>query len=343
MVRWTSRGKESNRVLVLSAEDVRRALSMRAAIDTQKRAFVALATGQAELPLRTAVPVPAESAVTLVMPARVGGDLGAKLVSVFPHNQARGIPLLHGLLVLIDATTGQPAAVMDATYLTALRTGAVSGLATELLAAPEAGTAAILGTGVQAGTQLLAICAVRPIHKVWVFSRDPEHVAAFIARMQPEVAATLTAAPSPNAAVREADVVCAATTSATPIFEGRALRTGAHVNGIGSYTLQMQEVDTETVRRAGRVFVDCRPAALVEAGDAVLPLRAGVIAETDLIELGAVASGQHPGRTSRDEITFFKGVGIAVQDVAIGGEVLRRAREKGLGTEIWLGPPAQSC
>jgi ornithine cyclodeaminase len=309
---------------------------MPAAIDAQRRAFVALATGQADLPSRTPVAVPAEDAVTLFMPARVAGDLGAKIVSVYPRNPARGLPLIHGVVVLIDAGTGRPTAVMDASYLTALRTGAVSGLATDLLASPEARTAAILGAGPQAATQLLAVCAVRPIRQVWVFSRDPGHVAAFIARLQPEVPAQLLAAASATEAVRDADVVCAATTSATPVFDGRVLRAGAHVNGVGSYTLDVQEVDTETVRRAGRVFVDCRAAALAEAGDVVLPLRAGVIAEAELVELGAVAAGQCPGRTAGDQITFFKSVGIAVQDVAIGAEVLRRARESGLGTEIEL-------
>jgi ornithine cyclodeaminase/alanine dehydrogenase-like protein (mu-crystallin family) len=323
-------------MLVLSAEDVHRALPMAAAIESQKRAFVALAQGQAELPLRTPVAMPAENAVALFMPARVGAEVGAKIVSLFPRNPARGLPLLHGVVILLDARTGQPAALMDASYLTALRTGAVSGLATDLLAAPEARTAAVIGTGVQAATQLLAVCAVRPIHQVRVFSRDPQHVTTFIDRMRTEVPATLVAAASSAEAVRDADVVCTATTSATPVFDGRDLRAGAHVNGIGSYTLQAQEVDTETVRRAGRVVVDSRTAALAEAGDVVLPLRAGVIAEADLIELGAVASGRHAGRTSPEAITFFKGVGIAVQDVAVGGEVLRQAQERGLGTEISL-------
>jgi ornithine cyclodeaminase len=321
---------------ILSSADVRRALPMCAAIESQRRAFVALATGATVLPLRTAVPVPAEDALSLFMPARVADDLGAKVVSVFPHNTARGLETIQGALLLLDATTGRPAALMDARELTALRTGAASGLATDLLAAPTARTAAILGTGGQATTQLLGVCAVRPIQRVHVFSRDPAHVAAFVARMRQEVTAELVTATSAVEAVRDADVICAATTSATPVVAGHYLRPGAHVNGIGSYTPEMQEVDEETVRRAGMVFVDCRAAALAEAGDVVIALRRGAICEGDLIELGAVAAGLHAGRTAADAVTFFKSVGVAVQDVAAGAEVLRRARELGLGTEVEL-------
>jgi ornithine cyclodeaminase len=323
-------------VLVLSAADIRRALPMPAAIASQKRAFLALATGQADLPLRTPVAVPAENAITLFMPARVPGDLGAKIVSVFPNNAARDLPLIHGVVVVVEERTGQPAALMDATYLTALRTGAAAGTATELLAMPDARRAAIIGTGVQAATQLLALCAVRPLERVRVFSRDPRHVADFIARIQAQVRAELIPAATAAEAVRDADVVSTATTSATPVFDGRDLSQGTHVNGIGSYTLHMQEVDTETVRRAGRVFVDSRAAALAEAGDVALPLQQGVIGEADIVEVGAVLAGQRPGRTSSEVITFFKSVGVAVQDVAAAGEVLRRARDLKLGTDIDL-------
>jgi ornithine cyclodeaminase/alanine dehydrogenase-like protein (mu-crystallin family) len=323
-------------VLILSAEDVRRSLPMPAAIASQRRAFAALATGEAVLPLRTPVPVPSEEAVTLFMPARMAGDLGAKVVSVFPRNPARGLEMIQGVLLLVDATTGRPLALMDAAQLTALRTGAVSGLATDLLARPDARTAAVLGSGVQAATQLLAVCAVRPIEQVRIFSRNPQHVAAFVRRMQPEVKAVLRPASSAEEAVRDADVVCAATTSTSPVFSGADLRQGAHVNGVGSFTTEAQEVDADTVRRAGKVFVDHRGAALAEAGDVVIPLRQGLIGADDLVELGAVVVGSHPGRTWPEAVTFFKSVGLAVQDVAAGAEVLRRARGLGLGVEVHL-------
>lgn len=323
-------------MLILSDADVRRALPITAAIESQRKAFTALAAGHADLPLRTPIPVAAEQAVALFMPARVADDLGAKIVSVFPRNSGRGLPTVHGVVILMDANTGRPSALMGAASLTALRTAAASGLATDLLANADARTAAIIGTGAQAATHLLAVCAIRPVERVCVFSRDPEHVRAFIARMQPEVPARLLAASAPDEAVREADVVCAATTSATPVFDGRRIKAGAHVNGVGSYTAQMQEVDMEVVRRASRVFVDRREAALAEAGDVVIALRRGVIRETDLIELGTVATGKQPGRTAPDAITFFKSVGVAVQDVTAAGEVFRRAVEMNLGKEIEL-------
>lgn len=321
-------------MLILSAADVRRALPMPAAIESQRRAFAALSAGAAELPLRAAVHVPAEDGVSLVMPARVDDDLGVKVVSVFPRNPARGLPTVHGLLVLLDAATGCPAAIVEAGSLTALRTGAASGLATDLLARPDARTGAILGTGAQAETQLLAVCSVRPLQRVQIFSRDPARVAAFLERMRPGVAADLVAAASAADAVRHAQVVCTATTSSTPVFDGRDLEPGAHVNGVGSYTTAMREVDSEAVRRAGRVFIDSRAAALAEAGDVVIPLREGVIAEADLVELGEVIAGKQPGRTAPEQLTFFKSVGVAVQDVTAAGELLRRARAMGLGTEI---------
>lgn len=323
-------------MLVLTASDVRRALPMRAAIDSQKQAFAALATGDAALPHRTAVPVAAQNAVSFFMPARVGHDLGAKIVSVFPDNPARGLPMIHGVVILIDSDTGRPLALMDATYLTALRTGAGAGAATELLARPDSAIAAIIGAGAQARTQLLAVCEARPIRRAYVYSRSADHVHSFIADMQPMVTGELVAASSPAEAVSQADVICAATTSTIPVFDGNSLKPGAHVNGVGSYRLDMVEVDAETVRRAGRVFVDTRDSALAEAGDLAGPLRDGLIAQTDLIEIGLVASGRHPGRASTDEVTFFKSCGVAVQDVSAGGAVLRRAREFGLGTEINL-------
>ncbi|MBI3243472.1 MAG: ornithine cyclodeaminase family protein [Chloroflexi bacterium] len=323
-------------MLILTAADVRRALPMRAAIDSQKRAYASLVNGEAALPLRTPVTVPNQGAVTLFMPARVGGDLGAKVVSVFPNNVAKGLPMIHGAVILVDTTTGQPIALMDATYLTALRTGAGAGAATETLARPDSRVAAIIGSGALARAHLLAICEARPIKLARIFSRNPQRVSAFIDEMQPLVGATLVAAPSPAEAVREADIVCTVTTSNTPVFDGNDLKPGAHVNGAGSYTLDMQEVDAETVRRAGKVFVDSRESALAEAGDVAEPIKANLIAESDLIEIGAVITGSQPGRTSSDQITFFKSCGVAVQDVAAGGEVLRRAKELGLGTETAL-------
>ncbi len=322
------------KLTLLSAADLRAALPMPAAIAAMKAAFAELSTGQANVPLRVALPVPSANAVTLFMPALVpSSGLGVKIVSVFPGNAGRGQPIIHGLVIMLDATSGEPVALCDGTFLTAWRTGAASGAATDLLARPEAKTAALLGCGAQAKTQALAIDAVRALDIIQIYAPHSDHVQHFIAEMQPLVGAALVAAHSPAEAVRNADIICAATTSTTPVFDGHLLKAGAHINGVGSYTTQMQEVDAATVTHA-RIFVDARASALAEAGDLVIPLRAGQTRVEDWTELGEVTAGLRPGRQSPNEITFFKSVGVAVQDVAAAGRALAEAKQLGLGKGV---------
>ena len=309
---------------------------MPAAIAAMKSAFAELSTGQANVPLRTTLPIPSAGAVALFMPALVpSSGLGAKIVSVFPRNAECGQPIIHGLVILLDAATGEPVALCDGTFLTAWRTGAASGAATDLLARPDARVAALLGCGAQAQTQALAVDAVRALAAIRIYAPHPDHVQQFIAEMQPLVGAALVAAPSSADAVRGADIVCAATTSSTPVFDGQLLKAGTHVNGVGSYTTQMQEVDAVTVTRA-RIFVDARESALAEAGDLVIPMRAGATRAEEWVELGEVVAGLKPGRQSPGEITFFKSVGVAVQDVAAAGAALTAAQRLGLGKVVDL-------
>ncbi len=324
---------------MLSRDDVRRALPMREAVEAMKRAFAQLSRGQAILPLRVALPVERHNGVTLFMPGYLAGDdrMAIKIVSVFNDNPARGLPLIHALVVVVDAGTGVPAAVMDGTYLTALRTGAASGAATDLLARAEVETAAVFGAGVQGRTQLEAVCAVRPIRTAWVYDLDPGRATAYAEEMAARLGVPVLVASSPAEAVRQADVICTATTSATPVFDDADLRPGTHINAVGAYTPQMQEVPAETVARA-RVVVDHREASLAEAGDLIIPLRQGLIAEDHIwAELGEIAAGLKPGRTDPDQITLFKSVGVAVQDVAAAAAVLAAAERLGLGVEVSLG------
>ena len=322
------------KLTLLSAADLRAALPMPAAIAAMKTAYAELSTGQANVPQRTALPVPSVEGVTLFMPAYVpSSGLGAKIVSVFPRNAEQGRPIIHGVVIMLDASSGEPVALCDGTFLTAWRTGAASGAATDVLARPDARTAAVIGAGVQARTQAIAIDAARTLDTLRVYSPYPEQVKQFIAEMQPQVGAALVAAQSSAEAVRDVDILCTATTSTTPVFDGQLLKAGAHVNGIGSYTLQMQEVDAATVTRA-RLFVDSRTSALAEAGDLVIPMRAGQTRVEDWTELGEVAAGLKPGRQSPDEITFFKSVGVAVQDVAAAGRALAEAKRLGLGKSV---------
>jgi alanine dehydrogenase len=323
---------------VLSKEDVRRALPMVEAVEAMKAAFAQLSAGRADVPLRTPIEVPAHNGVTLFMPAYLSDDdlMAVKIVSVFNDNPARGLPLIHALVVVVEPTTGQPQAAMDGTYLTALRTGAASGAATDLLARPDARVAAIFGAGAQGRTQLEAVCAVRPIERAWVFDLNPEGAAAYADEMSARLALPVSVAGSPTEALRQADVVCTATTSSSPVFADADLQPGVHINAVGAYTPQMQEVPTETVARA-KVVIDHHESSLAEAGDLIIPMKHGLIGKDHVYaELGEIAAGLKPGRTSNDEVTLFKSVGVAVQDVAAAGRVLAAAERLGLGVVVAL-------
>ncbi len=239
-------------------------------------------------------------------------------------------------MLAVDPATGAPLALIEGGSLTAIRTGAASGAATDVLARPDAAVVALFGSGVQARRQLEAVCTVRPIKRVIVYSlAGAEAFAAEMAGVGP-IPADIRLAATPREALAEADVVCAATTSRTPVFDGRDLRPGTHVNGIGAFTPEMQEIDAATVRRA-RVVVDSLEAALAEAGDLIIPLNAGEISRDHVsTELGEVIAGSKPGRTSTEQITFFKSVGVAAQDAMAAGIILRNGPALGLGTVIDL-------
>ena len=326
------------KLCVLSGKEVRQALPMRQAIEAMKSAFAQLSAGQADVPLRVALDVDRHNGVTLFMPGYLSGDdqMAVKIVSVFDDNPAKGIPLIHALVVVVDATTGAPLAVMDGTYLTALRTGAASGAATDLLARQDARTVAIFGAGAQGRTQLEAVCAARSIEEAWVYDALEEQAETYAAEMSERLALPVRVAETASEAARQADVICTATTSCTPVFDDGDVRPGTHINGVGAYTPQMQEVPAETVLRA-RVVIDHHEASLAEAGDLLIPMGQGLMTEDHIYaELGEIAAGRKVGRETEGEITFFKSVGVAVQDVAAAGAVLDAARRLGLGTEVAL-------
>lgn len=322
----------------LTAADVRRALPMAEAIAGMKAAFAQLSGGRAQMPLRSRVPVGEAGATTLFMPAYLpqDGDLAVKIVSVFPKNPQRGLPLIHALVLALDADTGRPLALLEGGALTAVRTGAGSGAATDVLARPDASTVAIIGSGVQARTQLEAVCTVRPVAQVWVYSPNLSHAAAFAEEMggHGPIPKTIAVVADANTAVRDADIICTATTASTPVFDGRFLKPGAHVNAVGSYTPAMQEVDALTIERS-LVVVDSRAAVLAEAGDLLVPLNDGRIGESHIhAELGDILNGARPGRRDAQQITYFKSVGVAVQDAAAAGIALRNALAHDLGTAV---------
>jgi alanine dehydrogenase len=324
---------------ILNREEVAKAVNMAEAVETVKRAFIQFSSGRAEMPLRAQVPVEKQKGVTLFMPAYLADSdaLGAKIVSVFPNNQKRNLPTVHAVVIVVDAETGRPTAVMDGTYLTALRTGAVSGVATDLLSRKNASNVAIFGAGTQSRTQLEAVCTVRSIKKAWVYDVVPRAASNYVKEMKKHgrpVPQDLFVAESPQQAVREADVICTATTSFRPVFSDSDLKLGVHINGVGSYTPEMQEIPAPTVVRS-KVFVDSRQAALAEAGDIIIPLEGGLISDKHIHgELGELAEGKISGRESEEETTFFKSVGLAVQDVSVAELVLSRAEEFGLGLDV---------
>ena len=325
---------------ILTAADVRRALPMATAVAVMKDAFRQYSTGEAEVPLRSRLEVPSHDGLTLVMPAylRQTGEMAVKIVSVFPRNADRGLPTVLAAVVVVDSETGQPVALLEGASLTALRTGAASGAATDVLARRDSRTLAVFGSGAQARTQLEAVCAVRPIEQVWVYSLDLDGARRMIEELggQGPIPGDIRLASSPAEAVEPADIVCTATTSASPVFPDGAIRAGTHINAIGSYTPTMQEIDPQTVRRA-LLVVDSREAALAETGDLILPIRAGVFTSDHVhAELGEVLSGKAPGRTKAGQITLFKSVGLAVQDAVAAGQALARAAELGLGQTVEL-------
>ncbi len=318
------------KIIVLTAKDIETALPMNKAIEVMRGAFAQLADGEAVLPLRSHLPT--AGGATLVMPAYLqrSRDLGIKVVSVNEGNASRGLPVVSAVVLAVDPETGVPAALLEGTRLTALRTGAIGGLAADLLARPEASRVTLFGAGVQGRSQLEAVCCVRNVKRVTIVDRSE----AAARRLADEVAAWPEApevhtVADPGKAVGSADIVIAATTSRTPLFDGRDLSPGTHVTGIGSFTPEMQEIDPETVNRA-RVVVDQRDACLAEAGDLI---QAGATIDA---EIGEIVTGRKAGRTSPAQITFFKSVGVAVQDAAAAGAVLEAAREKKLGSVVEL-------
>ena len=320
-------------IRILSAADLRAAVDMPAAIEAMRAAFGALASGEVTVPLRLGLETP--HGVTLFMPAYSRRDdaASAKVVSVNAGNIGRGLPAIHAVVLVIDPPTGRVRALMDGTWLTALRTGAVGGLAADLLARPEAHVVALFGAGVQARTQLEAVRAVRDVTEVRVVSRGGASADVLVAELDGVAARRVD---DPREALRGADVVIAATTSAMPVFDGADVERGAHVTGVGSYTTTMREVDAALVARA-RVVVDQREAALAEAGDIVGAIRDGAVDESVLsAELGEIVLGRAQGRTSPDEITFFKSVGNAVQDLAVATRALERAEAANLGVLVDL-------
>ena len=324
-------------MLVLSRADLERVLAPLDVIEAMARAFRRYAGGGCAVPPRVTTPIGADG-VLLAMPAAFndgpGPGLGTKLVSVYPGNLARGHPTVYASYVLMDGATGQPLALLEATFLTALRTGATSALAARHLARTDARRVACFGAGVQARFQLLCLAASRRLEHIAVLGRDPGRARAFVAAMRETLGGIVELGTEPRAAVREADLVVCATTSATPIVFGADLHPGTHVDAVGAFRPTDRELDSEAVRR-GRVVVDTYAGALPEAGDLVIPIGEGVIDRTHVVaELAELVTGTREGRIHDRDITIFKSVGFALEDLAAARLAYERARATGTGVEV---------
>jgi ornithine cyclodeaminase/alanine dehydrogenase-like protein (mu-crystallin family) len=328
--------RNESSLLYLSHADVRRALPMADAIEAMDAAFLQLSEGRVTMPARSSMEIPEANGVVLIMPCYAAGThhVSLKLLTQFVDNGRLGLPLIQAVVLLADAVNGRLLAIVDGSTITALRTGAASGVATQLLAQPSADTAAIFGAGVQARTQLEAVCTVRHIKQVRVFDCRRAAAEVFAKDMSARLGIPVLATSSAAEALAGAQIVCTATTSTTPVFEDRDLVAGVHINAVGSWRPQTAEIPPDTVCRA-RVFVDHRVAAMEEAGDLLMPLQEGrITAEHIRAELGDLIANRVLGRQTTDEVTLFKSAGLAVQDLFAAARAVENARRLGIGTTL---------
>jgi ornithine cyclodeaminase len=314
----------------LDAAQVRAAAPMPQLLDAVEAAYRDVAAGRDRSPIRSRIPIGAGDMI--LMPGwRDGGERASvKLVSYMPGNAARGLPTIHAVVVVFDAASGEPLAVLDGSTLTAMRTGAASGVGTRLLARQDAKVLSLFGVGAQAAWQVRAVMAARPIEELRVFARTAGRRDAFAAEMGQELgsAVRVLAAASAEAAVRGADVICCATTSSEPIFSASWVSPGTHVNAVGSFRLGMVELPPELFGDASLVAVDSREAALEEAGDLVAALEAGLLQEDGFVEIGGIEPAWAATRDP-SAITVFKSVGLAIQDVATAELVMTTVERSG--------------
>lgn len=323
-------------MLLLSDTDVRALLTMPDAIDWMREAFTSLSDGSAQAPVRQFVEMPAAESGLLLMPSWRSSDTVAavKLISLHDRNPERGRPRSLASVLVVDASNGDLLGLLDGEHLTAVRTGAASGLATDLLAREDSTVLVLFGGGRQAETQLEAVCAVRPIETVLVYTRSAASAGAFAERVSDRTSAGIIPNP-PRSRITEGDIVCTATTSTVPVFDDDELGPGVHINGAGSYRPDMSEVPAQTVARS-IVVVDQRGACMAEAGDLLQAVGHGFVWADVRADLGELVADPQRGRRMPGETTFFKSVGNAVQDLVAATRLLALAREAGVGREVQL-------
>jgi ornithine cyclodeaminase len=329
-------------MLVLNREDIKKVFNMKEAIEADKEALRIYSAGKSIVPLRVNIDIQKEQGQSLFMPAYVEemDATGIKIVSVFPKNIEIGKTSVQAQVLLLDGKTGEVCAIMDGTYITQLRTGAVQGAATDILAREDSKIGVLFGTGGQAATQLEAMICVRNLEEVRVFDINPDRAKEFVEAMKKQLAhynTRIVAVEDGNEAVKDADIITAVTTSRRPVFDGTLVKKGAHINGVGAYTPQMQELDENIVKNADKIYFDTKEGVLAEAGDFIIPMEKGLVSDNDFTgELGQVILNQIPGRENEQEITLFKTVGVAVLDVVTAHKIYKKAMENNVGQFIDL-------
>ncbi|PYS22663.1 MAG: ornithine cyclodeaminase [Acidobacteria bacterium] len=324
------------KVLVLNQSEVERLLLMHECIAAMEDVFIALARGEVEQPLRTIFRPPTVKGVMAMMPAFRGGErplFGLKAICVFPGNAAIGKDAHQGGVMLFDGATGELLAVANASAITAIRTAAVSALATKALANEDAGDLALIGAGVQTRKHLESIACVRKLRRVRVAASRFESAKLFADEMQPTIAVPIEPVETVQEAIRDANLIVTATTAREPVVKREWISAGAHINAIGTFSPKAREIDSATMA-AARVFTDRRESAFNEAGDYLLAAQEGMIGPEDVTELGEVLIGSNPGRTSRNEITLFKSLGLAMEDLAATFHAYEKGRDENIGSWI---------
>ena len=338
-----SSSKKGTEILILKESDISSMITMKDIIEADKEALSIYSSQKSNIPLRSNLNVPEFNGQCLFMngyaaPAKA---LGVKIVSVYPDNINKNIPSVPATMVLVNAETGMVNSLIDGTYLTRLRTGAISGLATDILARKDSKIFALFGTGGQAITQLEAVLTVRNIEEVRVFDISKERAEEFAKKMSDKFGkkfnVKIFAAESSDAAIDNADIITTVTTSKKPVFDANKVKKNVHINGVGSYTPEMQEIPGDILVKANKIFVDTRDGAINESGDLINPIKDGLIKKEKINgELGEVINGVIKGRENDDEMTFFKTTGSAVLDLVAAQKIYEMAKVKKVGQMVDL-------
>jgi len=324
--------------LILSRKDLRQLLTMPDVIDAVERGFREYKAGKCAVPVRMPVKIEKAEGVFLFMPAYLEreGFFGTKIVSVFPRNIEKKLSTIQAAYLLNDPTTGELLALMDGIFLTAMRTGATSALATKYLSRKNSETLGIIGAGAQAPFQAEAISKVRPIHRMLVYDRDRKIAEDFSGTFSDSLQIPVHVMASPREVVVGSDILVTVTTSTTPVFDGHHLKGGTHINAVGAYTPEMRELDDVTIGKS-KIVVDTYEGCMAEAGDLLIPIRNGKLSKENIYaDLGEIVLAQKPARTREDEITLFESVGFALEDLVVATLAYGRASEKGVGLKFTL-------